>query len=736
MQLSRTDATSNGRPNEPDATSDGSRDEPVVVEIEQFARSQRSVADLPATPTPAVIRDRYHAQLVAGRLRFEKHGPRNCEMISACFDRALALRRFAPLPPASEPIDAYFADPDCANLSPNVLFDEQWYLERNEDVRAAKASGQVYSGFVHFVLYGLHEGRSPNAMLDLARAERCAGEPVPAAAFDVASYVSTYPIVEKFLRCFPIIDEAAFYRLYGRDLGHAVREKPVSVQHRFEEFLLDQFDCEFYRAQYLNGRASDYEALQHYLTVGARDGNSPSKNFDELWYRSFYRDVGEAIAAGEILSGFQHYMMSGKVEQRLPCYKLSYALEARMAGITEPRLLQRASDIERRLQPPPHRFRAQQSRVWFCLPTLNPDISFGGYKAVFELIKATARTGRAIGLLITDDPIVGIDYFVYRERDRELVDVIKRSAYANRQSGVPVELSEDDLFVVYSVWDAYVIQPMLQETRAKKFLLLAQEYEPIFYECGSARALIEDAYRLDHVPLFNSRFLTNYFSKHEIGPFAPARTAEGGEHFVFEHVPTRLAMRPLQKQRPTRTLAFYARPEMHAARNLFELGYLALRNLCRDGVFDHRWRFVGLGALAEDHILPLGGGHQIEMVQKMPQEEYETFMSSIDIGLSLMLAPHPSVVPFEFAAAGAVVVTNVYENRSADDLQAICRNIVPCLPSLSGVEAALRAAVERAEDIETRERERLVLQERSWSSTFDAAVIERVFLSLTASRQA
>ncbi len=86
----------------------------------------------------------------------------------------------------------------------------------------------------------------------------------------------------------------------------------------------------------------------------------------------------------------------------------------------------------------PHTARSGASPgLWFCLPTLNPDISFGGYKAVFELIKATARTGRRkIGIFVTDDATVGTDYFAYRERDRELVAAVVDAAYTSTASPV------------------------------------------------------------------------------------------------------------------------------------------------------------------------------------------------------------------------------------------------------------------------------------------------------------
>lgn len=678
-----------------------------------------------------------------GRRRFLDQGPERCRDIRACFDRAFALQRLGGVAKGADPIDVYFSDPTYARSSPNVLFDEQWYVDTYADVRDAIAGGDVYSGFVHFIGYGLREGRSPNATLDIELAPRD-GEPDDGPlSFNVELYTKSYKIVRKFLECFPLIDAVKFYRIYGCRLGHTVWDLGGFAKKAFGDQLAYEFDHEYYCSTYLGEKVSRSAALQHYTQFGMREGNSPNPSFDELWYRTFYTDINRAVSSGKIQSGFHHYLMSGREEGRRQLHDLKYALETRMAGVTEPRLVQRAHEIDQRLKSLPHRLVPRgASRIWFCLPMLNPDMSFGGYKAVFELIKAAARAGHALGIFITEDATDDLDYFTYRERDRELVSVIKEAVYVNRARGKPIPLSPGDVFVVYSVWDAYVVQPLLKVTNAKRFILLAQEFEPIFYECGSTRALTQDAYRFDHVPLYNSRFLQTYFATHGLGPFAPNKTAdnraaldkgarEGTDYFVFEHVPTRLTVEPRHEDTGSRTLAFYARPEMHAARNLFELGYLALRKLCNEGAFDHRWRFVGLGSLQDDHVLPLGGEHHIEMVQKMPQEDYARFMNSIDIGLSLMLAPHPSVVPFEFAATGAVVVTNTYENRSAPELEAICRNIVPCAPTLAGIEAALRAALTRAEDFQTRERQRLTGTDRSWKETFSSDVLARVLASVT-----
>ncbi|GEO99590.1 rhamnosyltransferase WsaF family glycosyltransferase [Methylobacterium haplocladii] len=668
--------------------------------------------------------------LTRGRQRFMEHSAKARSDISACFDKTWFSRRLDLRNRIDDPILVYFSDQGFRAFSINPLFDEAWYLDAYEDVAASVSSGMIYSGFTHFVIDGLHEGRAPNATMALAMSDQPPASDVRREDFDGPRYLDAHPFARKFLSHFPILGVYEFYYAYGRYFGHRAPERQ-NGQPVFDDLLPQHFDANYYKARYLPEEANAQDALPHYIAFGAAQGYSPSDAFDETWYRLFYTDVAAAVQAGTMRSAFHHYVVAGREEQRRPKHDMRYALEARMSGISEPKLLQRAKDIEKRMQALPHAISATAApRVWFCLPNLNPDLSFGGYKAVFEFMKAVVRSGRQIGIFVTEDNSDGLDYFLYLEKDEALKRVVADAPYVNRSVGTKIEIGPNDIFVVYSVWDAYVVQPYLAHTRSKRFLLFAQEYEPIFYECGSARALTESAYDYAHVPLFNSRFLTNFFRGHGIGAFETAEAAEGRDFHVFEHVPTRLKTQPLSGRKTSWTLAFYARPEMHAARNLFELGYLALRRLCADGVFDASWQFFGLGGLTEDHELPLGGGHSLQMRQKMPLDMYETFMNNIDIGLSLMFAPHPSVVPFEFAATGAVVVTNVYENRAADDLEAICSNIVPCQATIDGVAAALREAVARAGDLERREANRLRLTDRRWDDVFDAKTLDTVFASL------
>lgn len=50
--------------------------------------------------------------------------------------------------------------------NPNALFSEQWYLAQNADVAAAVSTAQLASGFQHYQEWGWSEGRDPSAWMD------------------------------------------------------------------------------------------------------------------------------------------------------------------------------------------------------------------------------------------------------------------------------------------------------------------------------------------------------------------------------------------------------------------------------------------------------------------------------------------------------------------------------------------------------------------------------------------
>lgn len=633
-------------------------------------------------------------------------------------------------------VEIYLSQPIAASISPNPYFDEQWYRFANADVLEAVQEGNVYSGFTHYLTFGLFEGRWPNPVLQ-SLAVHDADIPPAADQIDASFYLSTYSAARLFIRHFPDLTPLQHYNLFGRHMGFrlpAVSPVSPTVEANLFERIASEFDAEYYRQRYLSDGESRLffnDPFSHYLVYGIPQAYSPNANFDESWYRAFYGEVRTAISRGEIVSGFYHYIAAGQKEGRLPRFDLKLALEARIPGVTRPGLMHRIPDIRARLgQRKLVVTSASPPRVWFLIPTINPDITFGGYRSAFELISAMHGSGYAVGLICTEDASADKEYFLWREKSEKFRKLINEIPFVNQANEPHLEIGLHDTVVVYSVWDMYLAEHLRKSAPELRVILLTQEYEPIFHDSCSIRAIVEEAYNIPHFPLINSAILCRYLKAHNVGVFGNASGAlEGKDYAVFEH---RINILPSQqaevmRERTERVLVAYARPEGHAARNMFEILILALQQICEEGLFGPEWSFVGLGALTEIESLPLGNNHKLVMRPKMSEEEYTRCIACMDIGVSLMFAPHPSVMPFEFATTGALVVTNTYENRSAADLANICPNIIAGRPSVDGIAAALREALRLVPDVDSRVHNTYRPNNTTWETIFDAGLLETVF---------
>ena len=624
-------------------------------------------------------------------------------------------------------------------VSPNPLFDEQWYCQSNPDVCAAIEGGQFRSGFLHFIQAGLFEGRWPSETLYAFAAKRLTDAPPQRSVIDSAAYLSANPEARIFLSQFPVLEPLAHYNAYGRFLGLSIPalaglDNATAEPASYFEVMAADFDPDWYRAHYLardtEGRFHS-DPFSHYLIRGIRLGHSPNASFDESFYRAFYPDVQEAIAKGFIPCGFYHYIVAGRSEARLPQYDRKRALEARIPGVTKPTLLERIANLRARMQERSITVdETKEPMIWVLLPTMNPDITFGGYRSVFELIRRLHACGHRVSIVVTEDGQADKSYFLWLETSPELRQLVQSINVIGLSAGRSLKVGSADTVVAYSLWDLYAADQVRQRAPDTRVILLAQEFEPIFYDYCSARAQLVEAYRIPHYPLINSGFLQRYFEYHRIGVFAQTPPPVlGRDYFTFEHKINRLLeqTREQMKSRKERVLIAYARPESHAARNMFETLILALQHVQKEGLFGPEWTFVGLGALTEIEAIPLGGEHRLLMRQRMSEDEYTRYVSMMDIGVSLMYAPHPSVMPFEFATTGALVVTNIYENRSAADLGAICPNIIAVAPTVSGIAQGLREAIERVPDTDMRCRNVYRPQAASWDEIFNDEMLSIVF---------
>ena len=192
---------------------------------------------------------------------------------------------------------------------------------------------------------------------------------------------------------------------------------------------------------------------------------------------------------------------------------------------------------------------------------------------------------------------------------------------------------------VATLWTtAYVLARV---TNCARKMYLIQDFEPLFYPAGSTSAQAELTYRFGFEAICNTEPLRLLY-----------RERYAAEAVAFTPQLDRQVFHPGPGERrwPRARVFFYARPEN--PRNAFELSAVALKRL------KHR-----LGSSVE--ILCAGaefdlGRHGLDGVVEplgwLPYEQTGELYRTCHVGLSSMLTPHPSYLPFELMACGALVV--------------------------------------------------------------------------------
>jgi hypothetical protein len=368
-------------------------------------------------------------------------------------------------------------------------------------------------------------------------------------------------------------------------------------------------------------------------------------------------------------------------------------------------------------------------RVNLLIPTIDLAHLFGGYIAKFNLARRLAERGNRTRLVTVDPaPQLPRDWRKRVESFSGLDGLFDQVEVAfGRDRDAPLELNPDDSLIATTWWTAHIAGQMLRSLARRRFLYLIQEYEPYTFPMGSLAAMAKATYELPHLALFSTELLRDFFAARRYGVFAVGREEGERDSVSFQNAITDVSPPPTAEmaRRDRRRLLFYARPEQHAARNMFELGALALAQAIIDGVFGPDWSFHGIGAVQETDDIRLGSAN-LEMVTRRAQSDYAEFLGGFDVGLALMFTPHPSLVPLEMASAGLVTVTNTFETKTAEALEAISGNLLAAEPSLDGIVAGLGQAVERAEDCDARVAGSAVDWSRDWDHSLDDRLMESV----------
>jgi hypothetical protein len=302
---------------------------------------------------------------------------------------------------------------------------------------------------------------------------------------------------------------------------------------------------------------------------------------------------------------------------------------------------------------------AVEPTVSVVLPPLEPSKIFAGVATALEfgsrLALALDRPLRIVPF--NDGPAQPLE---------EAVTAFLAKAGGTRSQGQVVvqpmlahtTVSADDVWVVtyWTTAHAADVARRLGVLNPERVVYLIQDYEPGFHAWSLPHALTRATYHAGFHHVVNSRSLADYLATRE------GKDADQGLVIAPHLDLDRLAQAAqARRKHPNVRVFFYGRPGK--PRNLFPLGVAALRaaggRLAADGV---RWNGVSAGEPHPDITLPTGGvasgGGIVRSLGTLDWAGYYDLLTGTDVGLTLMLSPHPSHPPLEVAVSGGLAVTN------------------------------------------------------------------------------
>ncbi len=366
-------------------------------------------------------------------------------------------------------------------------------------------------------------------------------------------------------------------------------------------------------------------------------------------------------------------------------------------------------------------------RLNVLLPGLSLRAMSGGPNTAANLTYRMAAAGVPVRYVSTDVPKDPDDapllaHFAALAQVQERPAHVELACGADR--GRQLVLGERDVFFATAWWTAQMAARIVPRAPQRRFFYLVQEFEPGLYPLSTEYALALETYGMEIEPIVCSQLLLEHLIEQRIGHFDRGA-------LVFEPAldRSRFFVEPRSPGRKRRLL-FYGRP--NAPRNLWDLGLAVLARAVREGLLTaDGWEIWSMGEPVPD--VDLGSGVVMRGQPWLDYDQYAALLRSADIGLSLMLSPHPSYPPLEMAAAGVPCVTTSFGPKTPERLAAICGNVVAAAPALDPLVGALREAMARS-PAASREAAARVAWPSSWSQAFDAVLPEllRRFARLTA----
>lgn len=355
-------------------------------------------------------------------------------------------------------------------------------------------------------------------------------------------------------------------------------------------------------------------------------------------------------------------------------------------------------------------------RINVLVPAFTINTISAGFFGVFNVALFIKQQGFAVRLVLFDN-------FYYVEEEfrnalkkfpsmENLFDELEIEYIGSRAT--PLVVSPQDNCVATVWYSAYFADKIASATGSKPFIYLIQDFEAAFYPFNSSYCISRNSYDFKYHTLASSAALLEFLKKNKIISDSPEFKTISFDNAYSSSIYEEEEFKVKKLSRKKR-FVFYSRPAVN--RNMFEMAALALIDAYKKGAFSaDDWEFYGMGI--GNTTVQLAEGIEVKQLPRMPLDEYEAITKTFDLCLTLMSSPHPSLIPMDLAASGAIVVTNTFETKTPEYLINISSNIIPAHPGLHELSAALMVGVQKTNDVASRYSGSKLNWPKSWDETW------------------
>ena len=307
-----------------------------------------------------------------------------------------------------------------------------------------------------------------------------------------------------------------------------------------------------------------------------------------------------------------------------------------------------------------------QPFVNFFIPTFDAAGLFGGIATATRVAAAVAKQKNLPLRVICIDRVGNLEYL-----NKYLVELNCKEISANqlvdlssRQDNKKqvIDFNANDINIATAWWTAHLLN---QTNLKKKYIYIIQDFEPIFYNLSDQYVYAEATYKTDnYIPICNTKLLYDFL-------LLKGYTSIKKYKIYFEPAVDRDLFKPGKVENTKKRLFIYGRPTTQ--RNLMVHALKLVQTASLKGILKPAEWDVYIAGDNDSPSIEIVPGLVAQNLGKMKIEEYANLAGTIDLAVSLMLAPHPSYPPLELACSGAAVVTNSYEIKK--DLSFYSKNL-------------------------------------------------------------